>query len=209
MKFSIKLLILYQLVLNSALADIVTTPIRSMPPNPVRHNSGITSIAISPDGRYAISASWDNTMKLWELSSGTEIRRFAGHTSTVSSLAFSSNGSFALSGSHDNTMKLWDVSNGVEVHSFVGHSYSISSVAFSPDGRYVYSGSGDRTLKMWDSGIKPKGIGQAIIIAAGGAQKGNSLYQYSNEYTQRFYRITSRTKFRKTIHILPTRTRTT
>jgi hypothetical protein len=153
------------------------------------HTSTVSSLAFSSNGSFALSGSHDNTMKLWDISSGAEIRSFVGHTKGVTSIVFSPDGSYALSGSYDKTMKLWDVSNGAEVHSFVGHTYSISSVAFSPDGRYVYSGSGDRTLKMWDSGIKPKGIGQAIIIAAGGAQKGNSLYQYSNEYTQRFYRI--------------------
>ncbi|WP_069471890.1 WD40 repeat domain-containing protein [Candidatus Marithrix sp. Canyon 246] len=156
----------------------------------IGHNSGIMSVAISADGRYALSGSSDAAMKLWELSTGAEVRSFIGHASSVNSVTFSSDSHYALSGSSDKTMKLWDISTGSEIHSFAGHTESITSVAFSPDGRYVYSGSGDGTLKMWDSGIiKPKGLGQAIIIAAGGGQKGNSLYKFSNEYTQRFYRI--------------------
>ncbi len=158
----------------------------------VGHTDSVLSVAFSPDTRYALSGSRDETMKLWDLFSGEEIHSFTGHKSYINSVAFSTYGNYALSGSDDNTMKLWDISSRTEIRSFEGHTNSVISVAFSPDGQYVYSGSMDRTLKKWNSGISeepPKSIGQAIIIAAGGAQKSNSLYPYTNEYTQRFYRI--------------------
>jgi WD40 repeat protein len=160
------------------------------------HSNWINSVAISPDGNYALSGSNDNTIKLWDVSSGAEIRSFEGHSNAVLSVVFSPDGRYALSGSEDNSMKLWNISSGSEIHSFEKHINSVTSVAFSPDGNYVYSGSTDRTLKMWNSGIKItpivnklKNIGQAIIIAAGGAQSSNKLYKLTNEYTQHFYRI--------------------
>ncbi len=160
------------------------------------HTNQINSVAISPDGNYALSGSNDNTIKLWDVSSGAEIRSFEGHSDGVLSVVFSPDGRYALSGSKDKTMKLWDISSGSEIHSFEKHTNSVTSVVFSPDGNYVYSGSTDRTLKMWNSGIKItpivnklKNIGQAIIIAAGGAQSSNKLYKFTNEYTQRFYKI--------------------
>ena len=88
-------------------------------------------------------------MKLWDVSSGTEISTFKGHTSYVYSVAFSPDGQYALSGSSDNTMKLWDVSNGAQIRT-MGYSHNIKSIAISPDSRYALSGSSDHTMKLWD-----------------------------------------------------------
>ncbi len=114
------------------------------------HTSNVSSVAISPDGRFALSGSGDNKPKLWDVSTGREVRAFTGHTHSVSSVAFSPDGRFALSGSGDKTLKLWEVSTGREVRAFTGHTSWVPSVAFSPDGRFALSGSADDTLKLWD-----------------------------------------------------------
>jgi len=141
--------ILWLAHLSVAWADTVD-PIRSMPQIPVGHTDLVWSVAISPDGRYALSGSRDKTLKLWNVSSGAEIRTFQGHTASVRSVAFSHDGSYALSGSDDNTLKLWEVSNGVEIRTFQGHTAYVRSVAFSHDDRYALSGSDDGTLKLWE-----------------------------------------------------------
>ena len=114
------------------------------------HTNLVFSVAFSPDGKYALSGSDDKTIKLWDISTGKEIRTFKGHTSTVRSVAFSPDGKYFLSGSWDKTIKLWDVSTGREIRTFIGHTEAVNSVAFSPDGRYVLSGGGDGILKLWD-----------------------------------------------------------
>ena len=120
------------------------------------HSGDVTSVAFSPDGRYALSGSSDKTLKLWEVSTGRLIRTFKGHSkwgAWVSSVDFSPDGRYALSGSKDKTLKLWEVSTGRLIRTFTGHSKwvaEVSSVAFSPDGRYALSGSWDKTLKLWE-----------------------------------------------------------
>jgi len=107
-------------------------------------------VAFSPDGRRALSGSGDNTLKLWEVNSGREIRTFQGHSNLVNAVAFSSDGRRALSGSWDHTLKLWEVNSGREIRTFQGHSSDVTAVAFSPDGRMALSGSEDNTLKLWE-----------------------------------------------------------
>jgi WD40 repeat protein/uncharacterized protein YecT (DUF1311 family) len=111
----------------------------------------VNSIAFSPDGRYALSLSFNSSeMMLWDVATGKGIRTFTGHSGIVESVAFSPDGRYALSGSADRTIKLWDIATGKEIRTFTGHSNIVKSVAFSPDGRYALSGSGDKTIKLWD-----------------------------------------------------------
>ena len=104
----------------------------------------------SKDGRYIASDGIDNTIKLWELSSGSLIKTFDGHANSVNSLAFSLNGKYILSGSADNSIKLWDVSSGCLSKAFEGHSSSVTSVVFSPDEKFILSGSCDNSIKLWE-----------------------------------------------------------
>ena len=114
------------------------------------HTGGVVSVAVSPDGKYALSGSHDYTMKLWEIASGKAIRMFQGHTFWVNAVAFSQDGLYVLSGSDDRTLKLWDVASGKEVRTFQGHAATVNSGVFSPDGKYLLYGSYDKTLKLWD-----------------------------------------------------------
>jgi len=133
----------------------------------VPSNNMIHSVAFAPDGRLALSGSWDHTVTLWELSTGNELRQFSGHLDIIQSAAFSPNGNEVLSGSSDGMLKLWDVASGRELKSFSGHAGQVSSVALSRDGKLALSGScdefrvtfcGTASLKLWelDSGRELK-----------------------------------------------------
>ncbi len=118
------------------------------------HTNDVNSVCFSPDGRIALSGSasmWeDETLRLWEVSTGRCIRAFKGHSKYVRSVCFSPDGRWALSGSSDKKLRLWEVSTGRCVRTFEGHKGEVRSVCFSPDGRWALSGSDDKTLRLWE-----------------------------------------------------------
>jgi len=114
------------------------------------HNGSVRAVAISPDGKIAVSGSEDGTLKLWDLSTGKALNTLEGHRDTVNSVAISSDGKIAVSGSEDDTLKLWDLSTGEALNTLTDHSDVVNSVAISPDGKTAVSGSSDMTLKLWN-----------------------------------------------------------
>jgi WD40 repeat protein len=114
------------------------------------HSSDVISLAFSPNGKSLVSASGNQTIKVWDVQTGTELRTLSGHKAAVLAVSFSSDGKTLASGSDDMTVKLWDVPKGKEIRTLVGHAQSVKSVSFSPDGKTLATGSEDKTIKLWD-----------------------------------------------------------
>jgi WD40 repeat protein len=114
------------------------------------HSLPVTGCAISPDGTRAVSASWDKTLKVWDLRTGKELMTLAGHSGSVNGCAISPDGTGMVSASSDNTLKVWDLRTGKELMTLAGHSAYVYGCAISPDGTRAVSASMEPTLKVWD-----------------------------------------------------------
>ena len=79
-------------------------------------------VAVTPDGRRAVSASDDKTLKVWDLESGRELRTLDGHSADVTGVAVTPDGRRAVSASWDKTLKVWDLESGRELRTLEGHS---------------------------------------------------------------------------------------
>jgi WD40 repeat protein len=127
-------------------AELSAQPLTAGPPGELRcfrgHSDCVVSVALSPDGQFALTGGWDRTVRVWELPSGREVRRIDGHGDRVSSVACSPGGRELISGSWDGTARVWDRETGEETARF-GESGAgmVHCVAFSPDGRHVAWGS--------------------------------------------------------------------
>ncbi|KAF9113686.1 cross-pathway control WD-repeat protein cpc2 [Mortierella sp. AM989] len=117
------------------------------------HNDAVQDVVISSDGQFALSASWDKTLRLWDLNSGLTTRRFVGHTNDVLSVSFSADNRQIVSGSRDKTIKLW---NTLGECKFTiqedGHTEWVSCVRFSPNpaNPVIVSGGWDKVVKVWE-----------------------------------------------------------
>ena len=115
------------------------------------HTDTVYSVAFSPDGKTLASGSADNTIILWDATTGQYKETLIGHKRTVYSIAFSPDGKTLASGSWDRTIKLWDTTTWKYRHTLVGHEKVVYSVAFSPDGQILASGGADKAIILWDT----------------------------------------------------------
>lgn len=120
----------------------------------------VYSVSFSPDGKLALSGGSDGTVRLWDILSGTELKRMKGHSGEGTwYVAFSRDGKFILSGGADGLLKLWDAASGAEIRSYAGYSGSSSSMipsavgyaAILPDGRHLISMATDGAVRMWNA----------------------------------------------------------
>jgi WD40 repeat protein len=116
------------------------------------HDGTVTSVAFSPGDSRTVSGSWDETVRVWDASTGEALAILQGHEDAVTSAAFSPNGSRIVSGSDDKTVRIWDASTGELLTTLQGHKKWVASVAFSPDGSRVVSRSHGKVLH-WDGTI--------------------------------------------------------
>lgn len=117
------------------------------------HTAPVSSVDFSADGSLIVSGSWDKTVRVWDVESGTQQAVLEGHTGQVESVAFGADNEHVVSGGFDTSVRTWDVASSKEVHVLEGHENVVTSVAFSPDGRFLASGSrfNDQMIVLWDA----------------------------------------------------------
>jgi len=143
------------------------------------HELAVVCVAISPDSSLVATGSKDKSVKLWDVSTGREVRSLLGHEATVTSVAFTADGKQLLTGSNDQTYRMWNVASGRELYSFTSHNY-ITAVATDPKGRFFLAAGYNRSgyadsITVYDlahhkpvahlSGSADAGLGSGIDIA--------------------------------------------
>ena len=130
----------------------VSEPEQQVPPPLVLkgHSGRVYGVAITADGRRAVSGSDDETVRVWDLEACKLIATLEGHTDWVRGVAISTDGRLAVSGSVDKTVRVWDLEACKLIATLEGHTDEVNGVAISADGRRAISGSDDSTVRVWD-----------------------------------------------------------
>ncbi|RYP65653.1 hypothetical protein DL771_008205 [Monosporascus sp. 5C6A] len=114
------------------------------------HSDWVVSVAFSADSQQLASASADETVKIWDTTTGKCLQTLKGHGGRVHSVAFSTNSQRLASASDDKAIKIWDITAGKCIQTFEGHKDRVYSVIFSVDNQQLVSASVDKTVKIWN-----------------------------------------------------------
>ncbi|WP_437657772.1 beta-propeller domain-containing protein [Sorangium sp. So ce1182] len=128
-----------------------------------------SAVAVTPDGRLAVSASRDRTLKVWDLGSGQVLRTLEGHAAWVVRAAVTSDGRRVVSASEDGVLKVWDLATGEVLHTLEGHPHPGVGLAVTPDGRFLLSNGRDQGIQLWDlsTGQVARTIGGEFVSVYG------------------------------------------
>ncbi|HEX4614021.1 MAG TPA: c-type cytochrome domain-containing protein [Urbifossiella sp.] len=105
--------------------------------------------AFSADGRRAVIASGDRSVRVYDVEGRRDVKRLVGHTASVWAVGLSADAKRAVSGSLDGTARVWDLATGIETARYTGHDGLVSAVAFTPDGKWGVSGGFDGVVAVW------------------------------------------------------------
>ena len=146
-----------RIVVAASLALLGVSLAQTPAPQPVLslkgHADPVYSVAVSPDGKLFATGSFDKTAKLWDTSTGKELRTLAGklgHTNLVLGVSFSPDGSSLATVSTDNNLKIWDIANGKPT-ALLAHAAGVTRVAASADSKLFAAGGADGTIRIWTS----------------------------------------------------------
>ncbi len=111
--------------------------------------AGCSAVAWSPDG-HTLAVAGDELIRLWNSSTGKEVRRFAGHSRGTTAIAWSPDGRTIASGGNDDSLRLWDPLTGHELKR-LHHLNKGKNFAWSPDGKMLASASDAGDAQFWDA----------------------------------------------------------
>ena len=115
----------------------------------VGHTDAVHAAAISPNGQWLASGSYDRNVILWEISSAQPVARMTGHNGPIYDLDFHPSGQALATASGDQTVKLWQIPSGQRLDTLGQPEGEMRCVRFSPDGQTLLAGGADRQIRRW------------------------------------------------------------
>ncbi len=126
------------------------------------HKGAIQAASFSPDGTRVVTASNDQTARIWNAATGQPIVTLTGHTGAVRAAFFSPDGTRVVTTSDDKSARIWNAATGQSIAILMGHTAQVWTGSFSPDGTRVVTAAWDKTARIWNAAT-----GQPIVVLTG------------------------------------------
>src|SRR5207245_377376 len=169
---------------QGSLTEVVSQQL-AIPPEPLREKNASISPAVEsvvmnalakdPKERsatiiYFASGSDDQTVLVWNITSGNRVGTYRGHSGKVNAVQYAPGGLRIASGSDDKTVQIWEANTGNQLLTYRGHTNSVKTLAWSPDAQRIASSATDEDVQVWDPAR-----GSFIYIYRGHIYSVNSL----------------------------------
>jgi WD40 repeat protein len=120
------------------------------------HAHGILRLAWNADGTRVITASYDGTVRVWDVTPLHELFAHSVHGGMVYDVAYSPDGRLLATAGRDGNAILWAAESGDPVQVLAGHSDVVNGVAFSPGGQLLATTGADRSVILWETATGQK-----------------------------------------------------
>ena len=151
---------------------------------------GSVNVVFSPK-QNQVAYSREDTVELWDMDTGTCVRKLSGHEEGISSIVYSPQGDQIVSAGEDMTVRLWDVETGECLHTMIGHAGGVTNVHYSPKGDHIASVSYDKTVRLWNVGSgtirKISNNHNDIVLSVKHSPKRNQIASCSQDSTIRIW----------------------
>jgi WD40 repeat protein len=150
--------------------------------------------AVSPDSKALASGDSDGEVRLWDLRTGKEVRRFQGSLRSVRTLAFSPDGKTLFSAGDGQIIRCWEVATGRERLPCAGHRDRVSHVALAADGRTLATAGSDGTVRLWDDAGKELRVlrgHRRVVCGVAFSPDGKAVASASLDRTVRLWDVAS------------------
>ena len=115
------------------------------------HVAGVNYASFSPDSSRIVTASRDNTARIWDAASGRQLLTLTGHSAPLTAAEFSSDGRRIVTAAIDGSARVWDTASGRELLALRGQGDHVNTATFSPDGSRILTSSDDKSAYLWDA----------------------------------------------------------
>lgn len=149
------------------------------------HTWEIWDVALSPDGRRAVSGGMEGKLALWDVASGTPLKEYDGYTGQIQALKWMPDGRHFVSGASSSNSQLWNADTGELVRSFYG-GLGVTSVSLSADASLLLSSGHDDTIRLWEveTGAFLRGFGPLGDVVLSSALSPDGKWVVGSSYNR-------------------------
>jgi WD40 repeat protein len=161
----------------------------------IKHGNGFRSMYISYDGKLLLTASEDNTARLFDTETGKPVGQPMRHNAMVKEAVISRDGKVVATAGGDGVARLWEARTGKKIGSDMRHVGPVNAIALSADGKYVLTGGQDRTARLWyaktGAAVGPIVNHQNVLARVAFMPDGRSILTASWDRTVRKWELTT------------------